>query len=321
MPAVLCPQCGRQLEISDAERVTGITLQCQQCNTRLHVRPAAPPPARRAATSARPSVGGDDDSADDVSSYPLTRRSGGIPPGAVILATVGLLIGLFVGGVSGYLAGSRSSAAQKSAQAAGSPKVEPAVGAPKAGPAVAAPPPTQSVPPPKATAKAPPVADLPPDPKPEAPPQRAPDDSAQPVAVLSGQALDSEFEKGVKAADLKYRNKLIEVTDVSPRMGVDRGGKHFLTTGDSRQVNENRAGGTKSVAGDRAAIQEARGNARNQPGVYFYIDPTDLPAFDDLPGARSVTIRGVCRGAIQREDLTPGYIVILDKCSLVTATK
>jgi ribosomal protein S27E len=291
---VECPHCGQAGSL--AESAAGTRVRCPQCKesflpegNRPSVRVAAEAPVARRATR----------QPGDFDDERLSQSRGISPLIVVLITSVAFFLGIASGGATGFWAGMRSNFAVQQEQPV----------------AVSAPPQDQPAKPDLANAA--PAKPATPAPAVPPPPARP----AEPEVFADAADLERDYGANLAAGDLKYEGKLVEVTNILPKVEKDRSGRYFVTAGDSRLVSTGQRYGTTSIAGGRAAMQNAAANATYAPGLIFYIDRKARERFASLKNVRRITVRGVCRGAQKREDLIPPFTVSFEECTLVSASQ
>lgn len=133
--------------------------------------------------------------------------------------------------------------------------------------------------------------------------------------------LETAYRTDQVAADLKYLDKTIELTEVDGKVDRDEQGRYFIGTGSRRLVKtRNNAPQMRSIAGAHQAMQQAILNAEYVPGVILYIKSADLKNFTGLDGTKPFTIRGQCKGSQKDAGTIPDRYIIVENCIFVEVT-
>jgi hypothetical protein len=142
-----------------------------------------------------------------------------------------------------------------------------------------------------------------------------------PPVKVSVQALETEYRRDLVAADLKYRDKRIELSGVVGKVDKDDQGRYFIGTGSRRLVKTSDGGArvTDLVEAQRRAMVAAL-NARYLPGVVLSVKSADLKSFTGLDSTKAFTIRGRCKGSQKDVSTIPDLYVIVEDCAFVGVT-
>src|SRR5262249_55744890 len=136
--------------------------------------------------------------------------------------------------------------------------------------------------------------------------EKKPAEEKKPVATLPAQSLYVEYVKDLAAADLKYLDKTVFLTDLTGKVQKDAEGRYFIA-GD---VSGERTSGRGSNIPGQRVIPAPR------PGLVLYISKDDLAAFTGID-RKAISVRGLCRGTRADQDGVPRFVVVLENCRAI----
>jgi hypothetical protein len=143
----------------------------------------------------------------------------------------------------------------------------------------------------------------------------------RPVIKVAASELYRDYGQDLIAADAKYLQNRIELSQVSGKIEKDQQGRYYLAALKIRAVKQ-AGSGARIVSPGAAArsIYEAAANAKYEPALLIYLRPEEMTAFQGVKETDQLLLEARC--AVTRKDpnTTPDLVVILEDARLISKT-
>lgn len=128
-------------------------------------------------------------------------------------------------------------------------------------------------------------------------------ESRKPVASMDAGKFAAEFEQNEGGADMKYKDKVVQLSGLAARVHKDERGRYYL----SEPYGLRAAHGFGTMENQAPAL----------PLVYCYLADSAGKRVADLAPDEQVTVRGFYRTTKATPGTLPEFYIVLEECSLV----